>query len=57
MAVRSRHPFHLVDNSPWPIFRSLFALGLTVGRIKIFYFGSPRVLGVAGAGLVIVSAQ
>jgi len=57
MAVRSRHPFHLVDNSPWPIFRSLFALGLTVGRVKMFYFGSLRVIGVAGAGLVLVSAQ
>ena len=57
MALRSRHPFHLVDNSPWPVLSALFALGLTTGRVKFFYFNCPVVIGVAGLGLNIVSAQ
>ena len=28
-----RHPFHLVDPSPWPIFGSLSALCTTIGAV------------------------
>jgi len=37
MALFTRHPYHLVDNSPWPFLRAFSALGLTVGRVYIFF--------------------
>ena len=57
MAIRSRHPFHLVDNSPWPIISALFSLGLTTGGVRLMYYGRGRRLGVALLGLLIVRAQ
>jgi len=32
-----KHPFHLVDPSPWPIFSSLGALASTVGGVLYFH--------------------
>jgi cytochrome c oxidase subunit 3 len=32
-----RHPFHLVDPSPWPIFASLGALSATLGGVMFFH--------------------
>jgi len=29
-----RHPFHLVDESPWPLLASFSGLGLTSGLLK-----------------------
>lgn len=57
MALKLRHPFHLVDNSPWPLFSSLFALSLTVGIVNIFYTGRVAALFLALAGLFLVRGQ
>ena len=57
MALKLRHPFHLVDNSPWPLLSSLFALSLTVSIVKIFYTGRSTPLFLALAGLFLVSGQ
>jgi len=32
-----RHPFHLVDESPWPLLASFSGLGLTSGLLKWFH--------------------
>jgi cytochrome c oxidase subunit 3 len=57
MALKLRHPFHLVDNSPWPLFRSFFALSLTVGIVNISYTGRVAALFLALAGLFLVRGQ
>jgi len=33
-----RHPFHLVDESPWPLLAAFRGLGLTSGLLKWFHF-------------------
>ena len=32
-----RHPFHLVDPSPWPILSAAAAIGLVGGLVQLFY--------------------
>ena len=32
-----RHPFHLVDPSPWPLLASFSALSLTFGAVLYFH--------------------
>ena len=57
MANVSRHPFHLVDNSPWPLLSSVFALGLTVGGVYFFYSSSYLLLVRSGVGIIRLSSQ
>jgi len=57
MANYSRHPFHLVDNSPWPILRAVFALGLTTGRVYFFYKFSLLLMSLSGFGLILITWQ
>lgn len=51
------HPYHLVDESPWPMVSSGLALGTTTGIIKLFYFNSSGLLLLRLLGLVIIRAQ
>lgn len=39
-----RHPYHLVDESPWPLFSSFGALFLTGGLVKWFYGGAINLI-------------
>ena len=32
-----KHPFHLVDCSPWPLIASLAALGMTFGGVMFMH--------------------
>jgi len=32
-----QHPYHLVDESPWPLLSSIYALGLTRGLVEWFH--------------------
>lgn len=57
MANFSRHPFHLVDNSPWPLLSSIFAFGLTVGGVYFFTKFSPFLLALASLGMVLLTLQ
>ena len=57
MANSSRHPFHLVDNSPWPILSSIFAFGLTVGGVYFFSKFSISLLRFARLGIILLSRQ
>jgi len=36
--THEQHPFHLVDPSPWPLFTSASALGLTLSIVSYFHF-------------------
>ena len=37
MKSYQKHPFHLVDPSPWPIFGSLGALASTIGGVMYMH--------------------
>ena len=52
-----QHPYHLVDESPWPIFASVFSLGITAGLVKWFYTNRVRLLLFRLLFLVIISFQ
>ena len=49
-----KHPFHLVDTSPWPIFASLAALCTTVGMVMYMhgYLGG-ELLGSCGFCMIL----
>ena len=53
-----RHPFHLVDPSPWPLFASLAAFSSTVGGVMYMhaYAGGGAVLSMGLAGLIYAMA-
>jgi hypothetical protein len=37
LKVVQRHPYHLVDPSPWPLFASIGALSMTFGGVMWFH--------------------
>jgi len=45
------HPYHIVDESPWPIFGSIGGLFLTSGIVRIFHLNS---IGLMLCGLLII---
>ena len=55
MANFYRHPFHLVDNSPWPVIRCVFALGITVGSVYYFYLINYFYLFLSLMGIILIS--
>ena len=57
MAIKFNHSFHLVDNSPWPIIRSLFAIRITIRSVYWFTGGYGLNAFLSGAGLILVRAQ
>lgn len=46
------HPYHLVDESPWPLMSSLGALTLTLGLVKWFFYSSASLFFL---GTIIIS--
>jgi len=56
MSGIQKHPFHLVDPSPWPIFASLGAFAATIGGVMFFhgYAGGESVLAL-GMGIILYS--
>lgn len=52
-----RHPFHLVDESPWPILASITALGLTSGLINWFHFNSSELFLISTTLILLITAQ
>lgn len=57
MAIRSRHTYHLVDRSPWPILSALFAISLTVRRVYWFSGGKDVNIFMSMLGLYLVRGQ
>merc|ERR1712198_337859 len=49
------HPYHIVDESPWPIFGSIGGLYLTTGIVRWFHLNSLYLffIGLILLGLVI----
>jgi len=49
-----RHPFHLVDMSPWPLLASFMALAMTFGTVMAFhgYMGGVFMAQMGGLGVV-----
>lgn len=49
-----KHPFHLVDLSPWPLFSSLSALACTTGGVMFFhgYTGGGELLSLGLVSLI-----
>ena len=39
-----RHPYHLVDESPWPLISSIGAFFLTSGLVKWFHYYNPSLI-------------
>jgi hypothetical protein len=37
IAKNEQHPFHLVDNSPWPLFTSIAALQFIIGLVSYMH--------------------
>ena len=52
-----QHPYHIVDESPWPIFASIFALRLTVGLVKWFYLNSVSLFFLGLFILILTTCQ
>lgn len=54
MTSSQKHPFHLVDPSPWPLFGSLGALASTMGGVMYMhsYTGGGSLLSL-GLGMLI----
>ena len=51
------HPYHLVDESPWPLIASLFGFGIATGLVKIFYFNNPDLVLLSLTGLLLLIFQ
>nr|WKB11705.1 cytochrome c oxidase subunit 3 [Lamproglena orientalis]WKB11718.1 cytochrome c oxidase subunit 3 [Lamproglena orientalis] len=51
------HPYHLVNDSPWPLLSSIAALGITSGMVKMFHIQSFNLFFMSLTLLLIVSAQ
>merc|ERR1719341_2010644 len=49
------HPYHIVDESPWPLFGSIGGLYLTTGMVRWFHLNSVYLfsIGLILLGLVI----
>lgn len=52
-----RHPYHLVDESPWPIIRATGAFFLTSGLIKWFHASSSTLIALGLLIILVVIVQ
>nr|YP_009477600.1 cytochrome c oxidase subunit III [Gyge ovalis]ASC43038.1 cytochrome c oxidase subunit III [Gyge ovalis] len=55
--MANKHPYHLVDKSPWPLTSSLGAFILTSGLVHWFKSGSPAIMLVGVISLLLSSVQ
>lgn len=54
MSVSQKHPYHLVDPSPWPLLGSLGALASTLGGVMYMHsFTGGATLPGSGSGLIL----
>ena len=52
-----QHPYHLVDESPWPLISAIFAFGLTSGIAKWFYTNNINLFILSLVILILVRYQ
>lgn len=48
-----RHPYHLVDESPWPLLRAFSVLLITTGMIFWFQYNVMRIISLGLLSLLI----
>jgi cytochrome c oxidase subunit 3 len=54
MSVFQKHPYHLVDPSPWPLLGSLGALASTIGGVRYMHsFAEGGTLFSLGLGMIL----
>ncbi len=51
-AAPHKHPYHLVDPSPWPLVGSLAGGALVLGIIMVAHYGTYWMLGIGVAGML-----
>nr|AHB52775.1 cytochrome c oxidase subunit III [Schizopera knabeni] len=49
-----RHPYHLVDESPWPLVATAGAFFLTTGLLEWFHYRSPSLMAL-GLGVIMLT--
>lgn len=57
MSNKITHPYHIVDESPWPIYGSLAGLFFTTGILSWFHLKSIEIIIVGTLGLILVIYQ
>ena len=57
MIIKKNHPFHLVDQRPWPIIGSLRALIIVTGTASWFSTYQPNLITLGIVSLIIVASQ
>lgn len=57
MSNITRHPYHLVDESPWPLLRAMAAFFLTCGLVKWFHSYSISLILIGLTIILIIMAQ
>nr|AXS65268.1 cytochrome c oxidase subunit 3 [Cucujoidea sp. 37 KM-2017] len=55
--MTKNHPFHLVDQSPWPLLGSLSAFTLMMGLIKWFHLFNPNLLIISTTSTIMIMYQ
>nr|YP_010321743.1 cytochrome c oxidase subunit III [Asiagomphus coreanus]UKO32837.1 cytochrome c oxidase subunit III [Asiagomphus coreanus] len=57
MSTHNNHPYHLVDQSPWPLTGAIGAMMLTTGMVKWFHTFSNDLLLLGAAVIVLTMLQ
>ena len=57
MSNKINHPYHIVDESPWPIYGSLRGIYLTTGFLSWFHLKDISILAIGICGLILVILQ
>nr|UPI55291.1 cytochrome c oxidase subunit III [Mezira sp.] len=55
--MKSNHPYHLVDQSPWPITGSIGAMTLTSGTVMWFHTSNPTLMNLGMLIIVLTMIQ
>ena len=57
MSLYNTHPYHIVDESPWPLYASLRGVGLTTGIVLWFHKHDPSIIILSITILMLVVYQ
>jgi len=57
MSHFTTHPYHIVDESPWPLYASIAGIGLTMGLLSWFHLNDPTIMLVSLTLLLLVVRQ
>ncbi|MEX2641898.1 MAG: cytochrome c oxidase subunit 3 [Acetobacterales bacterium] len=51
-AAEHKHPYHLVDPSPWPLVGAIAAFVMAIGMVRLMHYSSAAVLAAGVAGVL-----